>query len=187
MSSRRDTEFERLMLPHLNAAHNLARWLMRDPALAEDLVQDAVLRAVGYFASYRGGNPRAWLLRIVRRSAYDALEVRRTRMTASLDDTRPDAEGDVPAGPLTLADPAPDPEAALAEREREAALEPALARLPPELRECLVLRELEEMSYREVAEVTGVPVGTVMSRLFRARQMLLGQGSAAPPCRERPQ
>ena len=162
-------EFERVVLPHLDAAHNLARWLVRDATLAEDIVQDAMLRALGYFGSYRGGDGRAWLLRILRNTAYDVLAARRRDRMTSLDGGA-GAEAE-PA--LQVADPAADPEVALASSEDRAGLYRALAALPVELRECLVLRELEELSYRQVAQVTGVPIGTVMSRLWRARQALL--------------
>ncbi len=163
-------EFERIMLPYLDSAHNLARWLARDVALAEDITQDAMLRALGYFGSFRGGDPRAWLLRIVRNVAYDTLAARRRTATTSLDQTAgPDSEK---AAALQVADPADDPEKTLALRERAAGLERALAALPLELRECLVLRELDELSYKDVAHITGVPIGTVMSRLWRARRAL---------------
>jgi RNA polymerase sigma-70 factor (ECF subfamily) len=171
MTGTRAAEFERLVLPHLDAAHNLARWLVRDAALAEDIVQDTALRAVSYFASYRGGDPRAWLLRILRNTAYDALAARKRGETTSLDG---DAETDGEHPALGVPDPADDPEAALLRREGMARLDDALAALPVELRECLVLRELEELSYKEIAQVTGLPVGTVMSRLWRARQALMG-------------
>ena len=160
--------FEQLVLVHLDAAHNLARWLVRDASLAEDVVQDATLRALGYFASFRGGDARAWLLRIVRNVAYDALAARRRDGTASPDADAPEDEV------LKVPDSSDDPEAALHHRERQAGLARALAGLPVELRECLVLRELDEMSYKDVAHVTGVPIGTVMSRLWRARRALLG-------------
>jgi RNA polymerase sigma-70 factor (ECF subfamily) len=160
-------EFEQAVLPHLDAAYNLARWLVSDPTLAEDVVQEAALRALGYFSSYRGGDARAWLLRIVRNAAYGALTTRKLHGGESLDAV----EGDAAA--LQVADAADNPEAALARRQEHATLDLALAALPPELRECLVLRELEELSYKEVAYVTGVPVGTVMSRLWRARRALL--------------
>jgi RNA polymerase sigma-70 factor (ECF subfamily) len=164
-------EFERVVLPHLDAAHNLARWLMRDSTLAEDVVQDAILRALGYFGSYRGGDARAWLLRILRNTAYDMLAARRRHGTTSLDaGMGPDAAA---GSALQVADPADDPEVALTRSEDRAGLDRALAGLPVELRECLVLRELEELSYKQVAQVTGVPIGTVMSRLWRARQALL--------------
>ena len=152
--------FDQVVLPHLNAAHNLARWLVRDAALAEDVVQDGVVRALSYFASFRGGDARAWLLQIVRNVAYGAMAAR----TIPLPVDSPTAD---------LPDPADDPEAALARRQAVAAMEHALAALPVELRECLVLRELEELSYKEIAQVVGVPVGTVMSRLWRARQTLM--------------
>ena len=157
--------FARLALPHLDAAYRLARWLLRDPVTAEDVAQEAMLRALTYFASYQGTNPRAWLLRIVRNVAYDRLGGERLRKEQPWDDA-------VDA----VADPAPDPEQALVGREREARLAAALAALPPELRECVVLRELEDLSYRDIARITEVPIGTVMSRLFRARQTLLGIG-----------
>lgn len=163
--------FEQAVLPHLDSAHNLARWLVRDASLAEDVVQDAVLRALGYFASYRGGDARAWLLRIVRNAAYTALAARRRGREASLDGGMPGPDGDPPA--LQVPDPADDPEAALAHREDLRQLDQALQALPVELRECLVLRELEGLSYKEVAHVTGAPIGTVMSRLWRARQALI--------------
>ncbi|GAC1477891.1 MAG: hypothetical protein NVS2B11_00970 [Acetobacteraceae bacterium] len=164
-------EFERVVLPHLDAANNLARWLMRDAVLAEDVVQDAVLRALGYCGTYRGGNTRAWLLRIVRNTAHTALAAGRRRMTTSLDgDT-----GGEPAA-LQVPDPAHDPEAALLQREDVARLGCRLAALPPELRECVVLRELEELSYKQIAYVTDTPIGTVMSRLWRARRALLRSG-----------
>jgi len=160
-------DFEQVVLPHLNAAHNLARWLVGDATLAEDVVQDAALRALSYFGSYRGGDGRAWLLRIVRNAAYGALAARRRSGAAGLT-----ADGESTA--RQIADPADDPEAALVRREGFARLDQALAALPAELRECLVLRELEELSYKEVAHITGVPIGTVMSRLWRARQALMG-------------
>ena len=169
MVSPEPARFEQLVLAHLDAAHNLARWLVRDPSLAEDVVQDATLRAFGYFASFRGGDVRAWLLRIVRNVAYDALAARRRDGTAS-----PDGATDPDDEVLQVPDPSDDPEAALHHRERQAGLARALAELPVELRECLVLRELDEMSYKDVAQVTGVPIGTVMSRLWRARRALLG-------------
>jgi RNA polymerase sigma factor (sigma-70 family) len=165
-------DFEQVVLPHLNAAHNLARWLVGDATLAEDVVQDAALRALSYFGSYRGGDGRAWLLRIVRNAAYGALAARPRSRTASLDDAGLTEDGESIA--RQVADPADDPEAVLVRREGFARLDQALAALPAELRECLVLRELEELSYKEVAHITGVPIGTVMSRLWRARQALMG-------------
>jgi RNA polymerase sigma-70 factor (ECF subfamily) len=162
--------FTEIVLPHLDAAYNLARWLAGDAALAEDVVQDAVERALRYFASYRGGNARAWLLQIVRNAAYETVRSRRRHAAACLTGTK---EEGAPA--LDVADPADDPEAALARREDQMRLESALRALPDDLRECLVLRELEELSYKEIAQVVGVPVGTVMSRLWRARQALLTQ------------
>jgi RNA polymerase sigma factor (sigma-70 family) len=172
------TAFEAVILPHLDAAYNLARWLVGDPILAEDVVQDATVRALRYFGSYRGGNARSWLLQIVRNTAHEARATRQRHAATSLDD-EPDHEGVATA--LQVADPSDDPEAVLGRCEDQRMLTDALERLPIELRECLVLRELEELSYKEIAHVTDVPVGTVMSRLWRARQALkpaLAQGAS---------
>ena len=147
------------ILPHLDAAYNLARWLMRDPTRAEDVVQDAVLRAISAEAGFRGGDARAWLLRIVRNTAYDALSANRRSREDELDET--------------LADPSADAETLMAQREDLAYLATALEALPLEWREAMVLRELEGLSYREIADITGTPIGTVMSRLSRARVALL--------------
>ena len=172
--------FEQVVLPHLDSAHNLARWLVRDASLAEDVVQDAVLRALGYFSSYRGGDARAWLLRIVRNAAYGALAARRGREVRLDDGAGPGPADDSPA--LQVPDPADDPEAALARRQGLERLDRVLEALPIELRECLVLRELEGLSYKEIGQVAGVPIGTVMSRLWRARQALMrGQAGDAGP------
>jgi len=160
---------EQAILGHLDAAHNLARWLVRDATAAEDVVQEAMLRAIRYREGWRGGDGRAWLLRIVRNAAHDWLAAHRRAAEVPLPDT--DA-----AGPA-LADPADDPETMLAAAEARHGLEAALLALPAELRECLVLRELEEMSYRDIARVTGAPIGTVMSRLWRARRALTGAGA----------
>jgi RNA polymerase sigma-70 factor, ECF subfamily len=151
------------MLPHLDAAYNLARWMLRDPAAAEDVVQEAMLRALTYFASFRGTNARAWLLQIVRTTALNALAAPRAEPVQEEMDE--------------IADPAPDPEEGYAARQRRTQLDAALAALPLELRECIVLRELEELSYKEIARITNVPIGTVMSRLWRARQELLRIGA----------
>lgn len=157
------------VLPHLDAAYSLARWLVRDATLAEDVVQDAVVRALAHFGTYHGGDARAWLLRIVRNAAYDALAARKRAGGDSL--------GLAPDGlAAQVADPAEGPDAALDRHEDMAQLGLALAALPDELRECLVMRELEDMSYKEIAIVAGVPVGTVMSRLWRARRALSGHG-----------
>jgi RNA polymerase sigma-70 factor (ECF subfamily) len=163
--------FEQLILPHLDAAYNLARWLMQDVTAAEDVVQDAVLRALTYFGSYRGGNARAWFLRVVRNVAYGALAAQRRGGSTSLDYAGLTAEGDPIA--MDIADPADNPEATLSRAEGFVRLDQALAALPAELRECLVLHELEEFSYKDIAHITDVPIGTVMSRLWRARQLLM--------------
>ena len=160
--------FEDVVIPNLDAAYSLARWLVRDPALAEDVVQDAVARGLSYFASFRGGDAKAWLMRIVRNTAYTAVSARQKRWSQQLAD-----EASYKAAALTVADPALDPEQALLWKERTTQLEVALAELPTELRECIILKEVEELSYKEIAQVIGIPIGTVMSRLWRARQALM--------------
>ena len=157
--------FSRSVLPHLDAAYNLARWLLRDSHDAEDVVQDAVLRAWRHFGGFRGGDARPWLLAIVRNAAFAWLAAR-----------RPGELHDVSVDELdaALAGTAPDlnPETALVRRAEKAMIGEAIAALPMVFREALVLRELEELSYREIALVTGAPIGTVMSRLSRARHLL---------------
>jgi len=151
-----------VLVPHLDAAYDLARWLTRDPTRAEDLVQTACLHAVRGFAGYRGGSARSWLLRIVRNAFYDALDAARRRdVELSLDE-----EGAIGREPR---DPT-DPELEMLRRADRAALSAAFAALSLPLREVLVLRELEGLSYREIAAVCDLPMGTVMSRLSRARQ-----------------
>jgi RNA polymerase sigma-70 factor (ECF subfamily) len=162
--------FEGIVLPHLDAAHNLARWLMRGSDAAEDVVQEAVMRALTYFPRFRGVNPRAWLLQIVRNAAYTALKLNRGHRFVPLGELEGD-EGERVI-PAALHDPADSPERALIrERDREG-VSKLLDRLPVELREALVLREIEDLSYKEIAEITDTPIGTVMSRLWRARQMM---------------
>ena len=163
-------DFEQVVIPHLDAAHNLARWLVRDPSMTEDVVQDAVVRACRYFASYRGGNPRAWFLQIVRNVAYSFMKAQRRDTEVSLSGgTRAPEEDDVD---VELPDPRPGPEATMQHRQALAALDQALNALPAVLRECLVLREVEVLSYKAIAGITKVPIGTVMSRLSRARVAL---------------
>ena len=155
------SEFERDVLPHLDAAYNVARWLVRDPDLAQDVVQEAMLRALRYHAGLRG-DAKAWLLQIVRNAAFAALATRRAQ------------SGPYPAqATAEPVDPADDPLSALERSDGLRHLTVAMAALPGELRECLVLRELEELSYKEIAQITGAPIGTVMSRLWRARRALL--------------
>jgi RNA polymerase sigma-70 factor (ECF subfamily) len=155
--------FELLLMPHLSAGFNLARWLTRSDQDAEDLVQEAYLRAFRSFDGFRGGNPRAWLLSIVRNTCYSWLRQRH----AQLVDT--DAEADAAQVPD---DPAAGPEAQVIRRADGVLLRRALDELPVEYREAIVLRELEGMSYKEIAEVAGIPLGTVMSRLARGRRQL---------------
>jgi len=165
MASQSDPQsFEAVVLPHLDAAFNLARWLMRNAADAEDVAQEALVRALTYFPGFRGGNARGWLLQIVRNAAYASMKLNRgTALVSS------DAGEDESA---KLADPGDDPEAALVKKQDRRLISRLLAALPVELREVLVLRELEELSYKEIAQIVDAPIGTVMSRLWRARRML---------------
>ena len=164
--SSRDDSFERVVLPHLDAAHNLARWLMRDREAAEDVLQEAMVRALSYFASFKGINPRAWLLQIVRHTAYGSMALNRGVETVPITDE----SGDTVAAELVSADD--NPEIALLRSRESRQVRDLIAALPVELREALVLREFEECSYKEIAETTQTPIGTVMSRLWRARQLL---------------
>ena len=146
---------ERALVPHLDAAYNLARWLVGSSQEAEDAVQEACVRALSFFDGFRGEDGRAWLLAIVRNTCYDRLRGRRP--TAELVDT---------------ADAGLGPEAQQIRAADRKIVHEALEQLAPEYREAIVLRELEGMSYREISEVAGVPMGTVMSRLARGRAAL---------------
>jgi len=162
--------FRAEVLVHLDAAANLARWLLRNPAEAEDVVQDAVLRAFSYYQSFRGVNARAWLLQIVRNAAYAAMNKTQGIYMVELQEDMANSDGD--GHGITLVDPSGDPESLLMQQEARRQIDGLLEALPVELRECIILRELEELSYRDIAEITAVPVGTVMSRLWRARRLL---------------
>lgn len=167
-----DNVFAAVALPHLDAAFNLARWLTGSRADAEDVVQEAMVRALTYFPTYRGGSGRAWILQIVRNTAYGALKARRGERTVEHTGFAGTAEID------NIPDLADDPEKALLLSDDLRRMDALIAGLPLELRETLVLRELEELSYREIAQITVAPIGTVMSRLWRARR-LLAQAAAA--------
>jgi RNA polymerase sigma-70 factor (ECF subfamily) len=160
--SPRLTEFERQVLPHLDAAYNLARFLMRNDRDAEDIVQEAALRAFRFFDSFRGENSRAWFISIVRNTAFTALK--RNRM----DDQTVEFDEELHGGQI----PPLDPGIALDRAQDQQTVRAAIEQLPAEFREALTLRELEGMSYKEIADVAGVPIGTIMSRLARARRQL---------------
>jgi len=151
-----------LFIVHLDAAYNLARWLMHDETEAEDMVQEAYVRVASHFAGFRGGDGRAWLLTIVRNSCYDRLR----QKGASGRNTDFDEELH------SAGRQAPNPETALLLAERSELVKKSLAKLPTEYREVLILRELEQLSYREIADIARIPLGTVMSRISRARQQL---------------
>jgi RNA polymerase sigma-70 factor (ECF subfamily) len=161
--------FEQIAVPHLNAAYNLARWLTRNEHDAEDVVQESLLRALKYMDGFRGGDGRAWLLTIVRHTCYTWLEVNRPReIIGSLDQTPAEKDEEYVACDL----PENDPETWLLRNADVQILDTAIAELPHEFREVLVLRELEDLSYKEIARIVGIPLGTVMSRLSRARKLL---------------
>ena len=154
--------FETAVLPHLDAAYNLARWLTRNDADAEDVVQEAYMRAFKFFGGFHGEDGRAWLLGIVRNTSYTWMQRNRSpELNMPLDDERREVEGD------DL-----NPEELLLQKADAQTLRQAVEELPLEFREVLVLRELDELSYKQIAAVADLPLGTVMSRLARARKRL---------------
>jgi RNA polymerase sigma-70 factor (ECF subfamily) len=154
--------FEEVILPHLNSAYNLARWLTRNEHDAEDAVQEAYLRAFRFFDSYRGGDGKSWLLEIVRNTCFTFhRREKRNVMSVLFDEAA-----------HTPAVNSPNAEEALVESGKKTILQNCIEGLPETFREVLVMRELEEMSYRQIADVAGLPTGTVMSRLSRARKRL---------------
>jgi RNA polymerase sigma-70 factor (ECF subfamily) len=158
----KQARFEAVIMPHLDAAYNLARWLTRNEHDAQDVVQDAFLRAFKFFGGFRGTNSRSWLLSIVRNTSYNWLQKnRKSELTTVFDEELHEAEGVVS-----------DPLAPLLRDAEHQMVRQAIEDLPVEFREVMILRELEGMSYKEISELTEVPIGTVMSRLARARKQL---------------
>ena len=154
--------FEEIILPHLNAAYNLARWLTRNEHDAQDVVQEAYLRAFRFFDGYKGGDGKSWLLEIVRNTCFTwRRREKRNLATVVFDEAA-----------HTSCVSAPNQEEALVDAAHRTILQNCIERLPEAFREVLVMRDLEEMSYRQIAEVAGLPAGTVMSRLSRARKRL---------------
>ena len=154
--------FEEAVMPHLDAAYNLARWLMRNEYDAQDMVQEAYLRALRFFSGFHGDDARAWLLTIVRNTCYTWLKRNKSA----------ELSGDFEEVVLTMESDGPDPEASHVLKVETQFLNEAIEKLPLEFREVVILRELEELSYKEIATITGIPIGTVMSRLSRARKRL---------------
>ena len=163
--------FETTVMVHLDAAYNLARWMTRDERDAEDLVQEACVRAFRFLHTFHGGNSRAWFLAIVRNTYFsDKKKNRSQALSVPLDEDRLEEEYD--ADDSWLAGNSEDPVRELEREEAKQLLRTALDGLPEEYREIIVLRELEDMSYQEIARAVQIPIGTVMSRLSRARKML---------------
>jgi RNA polymerase sigma-70 factor (ECF subfamily) len=156
-----ETGFEQVVLPHLDAAYRLARWLLRNDANAQDAVQEGCLRALRYFHTFSGGNGRAWFLRIVRHACWQSRRPDLVGRMDAFDEQRHSSEHETAS-----------PEARLMQIDDVALIERALSRLSGRFRELLVLRELEGLSYQELSEVLGIPIGTVMSGLSRSRQAL---------------
>jgi RNA polymerase sigma-70 factor, ECF subfamily len=170
MKQDRLPDFEQIVLPHLDAAYNLARWLIRSPTDAEDVVQEACLRAMRFFEGFRGGDSRAWVLKIVRNTSYSWLKKNSSgELTDEFDETLHSDEC-----------PREGAEAKLLAQAESNQVRAALETLPTAFREVLVLREVEGLSYKEISDVTGSPMGTVMSSLSRARQRLRHKLEAVP-------
>ena len=156
------TSFEAEVVPLLDVAYNLARWLTRNDQDAQDVVQEAYIRAFRSFAGFRGGNTRAWLLKIVRNTCFTWLQQnRRIQQSVEFDEEVFNSDSY-----------SPNPEEILLQSASRLAVHQALESLPDNFREVLVLRELEELSYQEIADITGAPMGTIMSRLSRSRDAL---------------
>jgi RNA polymerase sigma-70 factor (ECF subfamily) len=153
--------FEQTVLPHLDAAYNLARWLAGNDHDAQDVAQEACLRAFRFFDNFRGGNARVWLLAIVRNTCYSWLKK-----------NRPSAIVEINEEALAIEDPSGDVESLNAQTADAETVHRAIGELPVEFREIVILREMEGFSYKEIAELADVPMGTVMSRLARARKLL---------------
>ena len=163
MNDETRARFETLMLPLMNDAYNLARWLMRNQEDAEDMIQESYLKAFRFFASFhQGTNCRAWLLQIVRNTCYTALGARKLRQK----------EVSIAEEDDQVEDPSPLPPASLIKKATVEAVREAIESLPVDFREAIVLREVEGLSYKEISEVIGAPLGTVMSRLARGRRQL---------------
>ena len=158
----KSTSFEEAMLPHLDAAHNLARWLLRNEQDAQDMVQEAYLRAFKSFAGFHGGNGRAWLLTIVRNTSYTLLKKNRSVDFTTSFDEEIHLAGHESVSPATILEHSEDADL----------IKEAMDELPAEFREILALRHQEGLSYKEIAEIAQIPPGTVMSRLARARAKL---------------
>jgi RNA polymerase sigma-70 factor (ECF subfamily) len=156
------TSFEAMMLPHLDAAHNLARWLLRNDEDAQDVVQEAFLRAFKSFSGFHGSNGRAWLLTIVRNTSYTLLKKNRVVDLTTPYDEEIHAPSEESVSPATILEHTEDAEL----------IRQAMDALPAEFREVLILRHQEDLSYKEIADITQIPPGTVMSRLARARAKL---------------
>lgn len=165
--------FELVVMPHLDSAYNLARWLTRNDADAQDVVQEAMLRAFKYFDGFDGQYARAWLLKIVRNTCFTWLRENRSASNAlPLEENLDAVDRDGSAIELNAQGLGRSPEIIVGEIRDARQLDALINKLPAAYREVIVLREMEDLSYRDIAEISGVPIGTVMSRLARARQML---------------
>jgi RNA polymerase sigma factor (sigma-70 family) len=162
--------FNRMALQHMDAAYNLARWLTRNAQDADDVVQESFLKAFRHFDSFRGGDGRAWLLAIVRNASYTWLKSKHAGQLESFDEERDYGE-QYESSANTLSPGRDDPQQRLLQQEQRALIDAAIKTLPFEFREVLVLREMENFSYKEIADIIGIPIGTVMSRLARARAL----------------
>ena len=168
-------------MPYLADAFALARWISGDRADAQDIIQDACLRAFRGIGGYNGGSARAWMLTIVRRTAYSWLEKNRTPMLVAIDDLDPKSRAEVERGGNVLGSHCETPEVELIAKADARRLEAAVAALPLVFRETLVLRDIHGLDYREISQVTATPIGTVMSRLARARRRLIDTIGAEQP------